>query len=85
MEVKPEQLPMPTLGPTPGETPPASRKSAPPRSEPGKPAPPRSEPGKPAPPWTGPDQSAFPPPNSRKPSQSESGKSASSPAGTTQR
>jgi multidrug efflux system membrane fusion protein len=85
MEVKPEQLPMPTLGPTPGETPPASRKSAPPQSEPGKSAPPRSEPGKPAPPWTGPDQSAFPPPNARKPSQSESGKPASSPAGTTQR
>jgi multidrug efflux system membrane fusion protein len=95
MEVKPEPVPMPTLGPAPGETPPASGKSAPPRSEPGKsapprsepgkPAPPRSEPGKPAPPWTGPDQSAFPPPNSRKPSQSESGKSASSPAGTTQR
>ncbi|MGP0068505.1 MAG: efflux RND transporter periplasmic adaptor subunit [Isosphaeraceae bacterium] len=86
MEVKPEPVPMPTLGPPPGETPTESRKSASPApesrksatspSELGKSAPSPIEPGKAPAPWTGPPRSAFPPPDARKPSPSEPGKSS---------
>jgi membrane fusion protein, multidrug efflux system len=91
MVVKPDPVPMPTLGPPPGEAAPASRKSASPGSAPGKSALPGSAPGKsaspaaepskPAAPWTGPARSAFPPAESRKPSPPESGKSAFPPPG----
>ncbi len=87
-EVKPESVPMPTLGPAPGEAPPStksaspaveSRKQASPGSESQKSAPPESEPAKATAPWTGPAKSVFPPAETRKSPQTESGKPASSP------
>jgi multidrug efflux system membrane fusion protein len=79
-EVKPEPVPMPTLGPAPGEAPPQSTKSASPGAESRKPASPGAEPAKVPAPWTGPPKSVFPPAETRKRPQPESGKPASSPA-----
>jgi len=84
MEVKPEQLPMPTLGPTATQAPPEPRKSASPPLEPHKSASPQPETSKSASLRSETIRSAYPPPETRKPSQPESGKSASSPAETTQ-
>ncbi len=85
MEVKPEQLPMPTLGPAQTVTPPPSGKSASPPPDTRKSASPPPETSKKASARSETIRSAFPPPETRKPSQPESGKSASSPAETTQR
>ena len=79
-EVKPERLPMPTLGASIGEAESGleSQKSSRTGTEPRKAGPAVSDTVKPAP-WTGPPKSAFPPAESRKPSLPDSGMPVLSP------